>query len=327
MKIKMDGFVLSIIATIGLAYIFPHWGTPQSEIPIDTISEIGISLIFFFYGLKLSPTKLKEGIKNWKLHLLIQASTFLIFPLLVLIFRPLIQNEEQEIIWLAFFFLAALPSTVSSSVVMVSIAKGNIPAAIFNASISGIIGVVLTPLWMGLFVQQTGTDFSFTDIYVKLIVQIILPVIIGVLLQRFFGAFALKHAKLLTRFDKSIILLIIYKSFASSFADNLFSSISLLDILLLFIAVLVLFGILYFLTGFLAKQMQFNTEDQTTAQFCGTKKSLVHGTVFSKIIFGNMASIGILLLPIMLYHAIQLLIISIVASKRGLKEQHISDLK
>ncbi|WP_055443193.1 bile acid:sodium symporter family protein [Lacinutrix himadriensis] len=327
MKIKMDGFVLSIIATIGLAYLFPHWGTPQSEIPIDTISAIGISLIFFFYGLKLSPTKLKEGIKNWKLHLLIQASTFLIFPLLVLIFRPLIQNEEQEIIWLAFFFLAALPSTVSSSVVMVSIAKGNIPAAIFNASISGIIGVVLTPLWMGLFVQQTGTDFSFTDIYVKLIVQIILPVILGVLLQRFFGAFALKHAKLLTRFDKSIILLIIYKSFASSFADNLFSSISLLDILLLFIAVLALFGILYFLTGFLAKQMQFNTEDQTTAQFCGTKKSLVHGTVFSKIIFGNLASIGILLLPIMLYHAIQLLIISIVASKRGLKEKHISDLK
>ncbi|QRM90542.1 bile acid:sodium symporter [Lacinutrix sp. WUR7] len=327
MKIKMDGFVLSIIATIGLAYLFPHWGTPESEIPIDTISAIGISLIFFFYGLKLSPTKLKEGIKNWKLHLLIQTSTFLIFPLLVLIFRPLIQNEEQEIIWLAFFFLAALPSTVSSSVVMVSIAKGNIPAAIFNASISGIIGVVLTPLWMGLFVQQTGTDFSFTDIYVKLIVQIILPVITGVLLQRFFGAFALKHAKLLTRFDKSIILLIIYKSFASSFADNLFSSISLLDILLLFIAVLVLFGILYFLTGFLAKQMQFNTEDQTTAQFCGTKKSLVHGTVFSKIIFGNMASIGILLLPIMLYHAIQLLIISIVASKRGLKEQHNSDLK
>ncbi|MBQ0787617.1 MAG: bile acid:sodium symporter [Oceanihabitans sp.] len=325
MKIKIDGFVLSIIAVIGLAYIFPQWGTPESEIPIDTISAIGISLIFFFYGLKLSPTKLKEGIKNWKLHLLIQASTFLIFPLLVLLFRPLIQNETQETIWLAFFFLAALPSTVSSSVVMVSIAKGNIPAAIFNASISGIIGVVLTPLWMGLFVQHTGTDFSITDIYVKLIVQIILPVVFGILLQRFLGEFALKHAKLLTRFDKSVILLIIYKSFASSFADNLFSTVSIIDLLMLFASVLILFGILFFLTGFLAKQMQFNTEDQITAQFCGTKKSLVHGTVFSKIIFGNMASIGIILLPIMLYHAIQLLIISIVASKRSFKTERGSE--
>lgn len=325
MKIKIDGFVLSIIAVIGIAYIFPQWGIPESKIPLDTISAIGISLIFFFYGLKLSPTKLKEGIKNWKLHLLIQASTFLIFPLLVLLFYPLIKNETQETIWLAFFFLAALPSTVSSSVVMVSIAKGNIPAAIFNASISGIIGVVLTPLWMGLFVQHTGTDFSITDIYVKLIVQIILPVVFGILLQRFLGVFALKHSKLLTRFDKSVILLIIYKSFASSFADNLFSTVSILDLLMLLVSVFLLFGILFFLTGFLAKKMQFNTEDQITAQFCGTKKSLVHGTVFSKIIFGNMASIGIILLPIMLYHAIQLLIISIVASKRSFKAERISE--
>ncbi|PKQ60233.1 hypothetical protein BZG02_20220 [Labilibaculum filiforme] len=315
MKIKIDKFVLSIAAVISIAYFFPGWGTPGSKMPIDTISAIGISLIFFFYGLKLSPTKLKAGIKNWKLHLLIQTSTFFIFPLLILIFRPFIQNEEQEIIWLAFFFLAALPSTVSSSVVMVSIAKGNIPAAIFNASISGIIGVVLTPLWMGLFVQNAQADFNFIDIYVKLIVQIILPVLLGILLQRFWGEFAQKHNKHLTLFDKSIILLIIYKSFASSFEENIFSSVSLLDLLLLFCAVSLLFCIMFFSTGFLAKGMAFNTEDQITAQFCGTKKSLVHGTVFSKIIFGNLASIGIILLPLMLFHALQLLIISIVASK------------
>ncbi|MFD2541221.1 bile acid:sodium symporter family protein [Lacinutrix gracilariae] len=315
MKIKIDKFVLSILIVIGLAYIFPQWGTAESKIPIDTISSIGISLIFFFYGLKLSPSKLKEGIKNWKLHLLIQTSTFLIFPLLVLVFQPFIQNKEQEIIWLAFFFLAALPSTVSSSVVMVSIAKGNIPAAIFNASISGIIGIVLTPLWMGLFVKNPQADFNFVDIYIKLIVQIILPVLFGVVLQRYFGALALKNSKKLTLFDKSIILLIIYKSFANSFNDNIFSSVSILDLLLLFVSVLILFSILFYLIGFLAKKMQFNIEDQITAQFCGTKKSLVHGTVFSKIIFGNMATIGIILLPIMLFHATQILIISMVASK------------
>ncbi|MRX64696.1 bile acid:sodium symporter family protein [Maribacter luteus] len=321
MRIKIDGFILSVIAVIGLAYLFPQWGTQESKIPIDTISAIGISLIFFFYGLKLSPAKLKAGVKNWRLHLLVQASTFLIFPLLVLVFRPLVQNEEQEIIWLAFFFLAALPSTVSSSVVMVSIAKGNIPAAIFNASISGIIGVVLTPLWMGLFVHNAQTDFDFTDIYIKLIVQIILPVIVGVVLQRFFGQLAQKYTKQLTLFDKSVILLIIYKSFARSFDGDIFSSVSLIDLLLLLISVLVLFAILFFLTGFLAKKMKFNIGDQITAQFCGTKKSLVHGTVFSKIIFGNIPTIGIILLPLMLFHAIQLLIISMVASKRGLEDR------
>ncbi|WP_317042117.1 bile acid:sodium symporter [Zobellia sp. OII3] len=137
MKLKIDRFVLSVIVVIGLAYLFPQWGIPESKIPIDTISAIGISLIFFFYGLKLSPSKLKDGLKNWRLHLLVQASTFLIFPLLVLLFRPLIQNGEQEIIWLAFFFLAALPSTVSSSVVMVFHSQGQHPRRYFQRQYFG----------------------------------------------------------------------------------------------------------------------------------------------------------------------------------------------
>ena len=309
---KIDKFVLFIIAVITVAYFFPQWGAKDSLIPINTISSVGISLIFFFYGLKLSPSKLKAGLKNWKLHILIQASTFILFPLLVLLVRPLLQSQEQETIWLAFFFLAALPSTVSSSVVMVSIAKGNIPAAIFNASISGIIGI--------LFVTSDQVGFSFVDIYTKLIVQIILPVVVGVLLQRYLGDFAQKHSSKITLFDKSIILLIIYKSFASSFNDKIFSTVSMLDLVLILLGVLILFTIAYFSTGFIASKLNFNKEDLITAQFCGTKKSLVHGTVFSKIIFGNMAVIGIVLLPIMLFHAIQILIISVVATKLAKRE-------
>jgi len=315
MKFKIDKFVLSIIGTIGGAYFFPQWGAEDSEIPIDMISAIGISLIFFFYGLKLNPTQLKAGLKNWKLHVLVQGATFLMFPLLVLLCRPWLQTEEQETIWLAFFFLAALPSTVSSSVVMVSMAKGNIPAAIFNASISGIIGIAITPLWMGLFVTVEQTDFDFTAIYIKLIVQIILPVVFGLLLQRFLGGFAHKHRSKLTLFDKSIILLIIYKSFSESFNNDVFSAVSWLDLLFIVAGVLLLFVIAFSLTGFISRKLNMNREDRITAQFCGTKKSLVHGTVFSKILFGQMTSVGIILLPLMLFHATQILIISIVASR------------
>jgi len=315
MKFKIDKFVLFIIGTIIIAYFFPQWGTQDSNVPIDTISVIGIALIFFFYGLKLNPSQLKSGLQNWKLHLLVQGATFIMFPLLVLLFRPWIQNEEQETIWLAFFFLAALPSTVSSSVVMVSMAKGNVPAAIFNASISGIIGIVITPLWMGLFIVNTQTDFDFTDIYLKLIVQIIIPVILGLVLQRFLGELAHKYNSKLTVFDKAVILLIIYKSFAESFNNNIFSVVSFLDLSFIFIGVLILFIAAFTLTGFISRKLKLKKEDQITAQFCGTKKSLVHGTVFSKILFGNMAMLGILLLPLMLFHAIQILIISIVAGK------------
>lgn len=314
MKIKLDNFVLAIVAVIVFAYFFPQWGSKNSAIPIDLISTIGVSLIFFFYGLKLSPDKIKSGLKNWKLHVLIQLSTFVLFPLLVIAFYPLVASDHARTIWLAILFMAALPSTVSSSVVMVSIAKGNIPAAIFNASISGIIGIAITPLWMGLFLAKSSGDFNLGSIYLKLITEIIVPVALGIALQRFGGHLASKYGKQLSLFDKSVILLIIYKSFSGSFEEGIFRSVSALDFSIIFFAVFALFFLVYWLTGFMARRLDFNTEDLITARFCGTKKSLVHGTVFSKILFGNSASVGIILLPLMLFHAIQILIISIFAT-------------
>src|SRR5690625_3575025 len=159
-RFKIDPFVLAIIISILIAYILPQAGASDSPIPMNTISSLGISLIFFFYGLSLSTEAIKNGLKNWRLHVVVQGSTFLLFPLLVLIFYPFVKDTSQKLLWLAFLFMAALPSTVSSSVVMVSIAKGNLPAAIFNASISGIIGIILTPLWMMPFIQQVDAAYE-----------------------------------------------------------------------------------------------------------------------------------------------------------------------
>lgn len=315
MKIKIDKFVIAVFIAIIIAYFLPQWGVKESKIPLAAISSIGVSLIFFFYGLKLSADKLIAGLKNWKLHVLIQVSTFLLFPLLVLPFYPLAVATKQEVLWLSMLFLAALPSTVSSSVVMVSMAKGNLPAAIFNASISGIIGIAITPLWMGMFLEQTSGDFNLGAVYLQLIVEIILPVLAGILLQRYWGKFAVQYSKQLTLFDKTVILIIIYKSFAQSFADGLFAEISLRDLIQLSGLTVLLFYSMYYLVGYLAKYLKFNVEDNITAQFCGTKKSLVHGTVFSKILFSGMPTIGVLLLPLMIFHAFQLVVISYVAGK------------
>ncbi|MCG6186647.1 bile acid:sodium symporter family protein [Maribellus maritimus] len=314
---KIDKFILAIIGVILLAWFFPQWGSPESSVPLDLIASVGISLIFFFYGLKLSPQQIKSGLKNWKLHILVQLSTFIVFPAIVLSFYPFIKTENGKIIWLAFLFLAALPSTVSSSVVMVSIAKGNIPAAIFNASISGLIGIVVTPLWMGLFLQQTAIDFNLGEIYVKLVTEILLPVVVGLLLQRYWGEYARKYNRYLTLFDKSVILLIIFKSFSHSFENKVFSVVDMLDLSLIIAAVILLFYAVYFFTSYFSRLLGFTAEDQITAQFCGTKKSLVHGTVFAKILFQQSATTGIMLLPIMIFHPVQILIISFVATRLG----------
>ncbi|MDF3819627.1 bile acid:sodium symporter [Leptospira sp. 96542] len=320
MKLKIDPFVLGLLFSICIAYLFPSFGVIPE---LDIVVSIGVSVIFFFYGIKLKTEQLFADLKNWKLHSIIQISTFLVFPFIVILFFPFLSTERSKLFWLSFLFLASLPSTVSSSVIMVSIAKGNLTGAIFNSTISGILGIVITPIWMGFFLTKSTSEFQLTEIYFKLVLEILLPICLGLFIQIYFSKFFKNKKSRVSFFDKFIILLIVYKSFAESFAKNVFSEIHLFDVILLIFCTTILFFIMYYLIGFVCKLYKFNLEDQITAQFCGTKKSLVHGTVFSKILFSSAFPLGIILLPLMLFHAIQIFIISIIASNLAKRQSTI----
>lgn len=306
---KISGFILSLLVAIVLAYFIPN---ALSQFPLALITDIGIGLIFFFYGLKMSPAELKQGFLNYPSHILIQGTTFILFPLLTLAFIPFFEEGTGSDLWVALFFLGALPSTVSSAVVMVAIAKGNLPTAIFNASISGLIGIIATPLLLSIFLSQSG-EFEFIDVVLKLVYQIVLPLIAGLILQNFFGNWARRYNKSLSLFDKAVIVVIVYSSFSNSFNSNLFGTVGIWDLVKLFLIVIILFFLVYKLTGIIARFFGFSLRNIITARFCGTKKSLVHGSVMVKIIFGGSASVGLFLLPIMLYHILQLLLVSVFA--------------
>jgi len=319
--LKINGFIISLVLAIILAYFFP---TALQEFPINSITNIGIGLIFFFYGLKLAPEELKLGFLNYKSHLLIQFSTFLLFPIVTFLFIPFFEGGTQSELWLSVFFLGVLPSTVSSSVVMVAIARGNLSTAIFNASISGLIGILITPLWMSFFMTKSG-DFDFLRIIYKLFLQIVLPLFLGLVLQQYFGKIARKYSKQLSYFDKVVIFLIVYTSFSNSFNSGLFEMVKLVDLLKIAGIVILLFFGMYAILGVLCKWLGFNLRDTITTKFCGTKKSLVHGSVMVKIIFGASASVGIFLLPIMLYHILQLFVVTIFAEKYRKREDLVSE--
>src|SRR5690625_2164792 len=211
--LNKNSFIIAIIISIAIAYFLPQVGADGSPVNLNLINSIGISLIFFFYGVSLDNQAIKNGLKNWKLHVSVQASTFLLFPLLIMVFYPLVKDSSYELIWLSFLFMAALPSTVSSSVVMVSMEKENFPAAIFNASISGILGIIFTPLWLMPFAEKSSVEFDFSAIYSQLVTEIVIPLALGLLLRRFLAQLAGKYKRQLDIFDKFVILLIIYKSF------------------------------------------------------------------------------------------------------------------
>jgi len=311
----LNNFFFLLISVVFLAWMFPFYGTSKGPLPLSTITKYGVAIIFFFYGLGLSPERLKAGLTNWRLHILIQATTFIIFPIFVLSFSFLLNDPEYKLIWLGTFYLAALPSTVSSSVVMVSIAGGNLSAAIFNASISSIIGIFVTPLWMSFFIKETGSAAELSDIILNLCIQILLPVIAGILLHSFWGKFVEHHKKKLRFFDQSIILLIVYTAFCESLAGNMFQDHSLMEILALGGIMLLFFLFMFILMYALATFFKFNREDRITILFCGSKKSLVQGAVMGRVLFPNPVTFGIILLPLMLYHALQLIAGSAIAHR------------
>lgn len=308
-----DSFMLGLIVAIILAYVWPAFGTEEGPLPLGEIANYGVSIIFFFYGLRLSPQKLRAGLSNWHLHLVVHLTTFVVFPLLVLTGNTLFANPDTQLLWLGTFYLATLPSTVSSSVVMVSIAGGNLPAAIFNASISSLIGVFITPVWMGIFLSTGTGEYNLIQVIGKLLLQVMLPVLLGIALHTRFGEFAERNREKIRSFDQSIILLIVYTSFCDSFARELFKGYRAKDIILLGGAMIGLFFLIYGFVNLVSRIFHFNREDKITALFCGSKKSLVQGTVMSKVLFPDANLVGIILLPIMLYHALQLVIVSILA--------------
>ncbi|WP_460501704.1 bile acid:sodium symporter family protein [Hymenobacter agri] len=312
----LDWFLLALLGVVGLAYLAPGLGSKASPVPWHAITTVGVALVFFFYGLKLSFEKLREGMRNWRLHVLTQLSTFVLFPALALLVRPLFGAEGEEL-WQSIFFLCALPSTVSTSVVMVSIAGGNLPAAIFNASISSLLGIVFTPLLCSLFLHTGTGGGQLWSLGLQLLWQVVLPVGAGVLLNSRFHAFADRHKAGLRIFDQVTILLIVFTAFCESFAEGIFISYRPADIAKLSAGMVALYLMVFGIIWGLSRALQFPRADQIVAVFCGSKKSLVHGSVMASLLFPASAATGLILLPLMLYHALQIILASSMAQYLG----------
>lgn len=295
--------------------VIPYQDSYNQIFNLEAFIDWGIAGIFLLYGLKLNLKEVVKDVSNWKLHLLVQIGTFVLFPLLVLVFYPFFRDTIYFQSWLSVYFLACLPSTVSSSVVMVSIAKGNVTSAIFNASISGLIGILLTPLLMGFFLQAHHSEGNQAEIIQQLLLKVLLPIILGILLNPIFKNIIQKYSKIIAEFDRLIILLIVYESFSKAFIENVFASVPSLVFVVIAVSVVILFFVVYAILQWISCKLGFSREDAITTTFCGSKKSLVHGSLFVMILGIPEEQKVLFLLPVMIYHSFQLFYVSWLASK------------
>ncbi|WP_102959740.1 bile acid:sodium symporter family protein [Mangrovicella endophytica] len=312
---KLDGFVLALAAAVFLAILWPEPGRSGGFLHLDWITGYGVCGVFFLYGLTLDPEKMRAGFWRWRTHLAIQLTTFAVFPAVVLAFEALVPGALGEAASVGFFYVAALPSTVSSSVAMVSLARGDVPVAIFNATLSSLLGVILTPLLMSWYLQSTGAPVPLGPTVLKVVLLVLVPIGIGQIARRWLGGWARRNSAIVKLVDRSLIIAIVYGAFCDSVAEGVWTRNDPLLVAEIAVLTIILFSLVYLLTMLGARLIGLSRGDRICLQFCGSKKSLATGVPLAPVIFAGRPDVGLIILPIMLFHFFQLLIVSAIAGR------------
>lgn len=312
---KIDGFLIGMIGAVLLALVAPWLGAADGPLHLPLLTKLGIGTVFFLHGAALAPEAMRAGAANWRLHLLVNGTTFLLFPLAGLaIFAAtagLLPNEAR----IGIFYLCALPSTISSSVAMTALGRGNVPGAIFNATLSGLLGMVLTPLWVALVAHTGSTHLPVLPAILDIARTLLLPFAVGQVARIWIGGFVRANKRWTTLLDRSVILLIVYGAFCDSTAAGIWTRYDWTVIAALLAVALVLLAVALAATTRIARALHFSRSDEVAAVFCGSKKSLANGAPIAAILFGQSPALGIIMLPLMLYHQAQLFICSILARR------------
>ena len=304
---RPDWFLIGMGAAVALAWLLPDPGAKGGSLHPELVNKLGVSLIFFLHGLTLSFAAMSAGAQNWRLHALVQLCTFVLFPLLGMLLIFGLGGAIDPDLRTGLFFLCALPSTVSSSVALTATARGNVPGAVFNATLSSLLGVVVTPLWLGLVLGAAGHSLPLGRVVLDLLLWLVLPLFVGQALRPLFGALATRHKARIGVLDRLTILLLVYTSFCDSVKAGVWSA-GLAPLLISTLGSLVLLALaMLFVTG-ASRALGFTLPDRIAALFCGSKKTLASGVPMARLIFGANPGLGLILLPIMIYHPLQLVV-------------------
>jgi sodium/bile acid cotransporter 7 len=309
----LDPFLLLLLTTVALASILPARGDGARV--ADGIADAGIVLLFFLHGAKLSREAIWSGAKAWKLHLATLATTFVAFPIMGLIIGRfgLVPQDMRA----GLLFLTLLPSTVQSSIAFTAIARGNVAAAVVSASFSNLLGIFLTPVLVALLMQRNGSGSLISLSSVEgIVLQLLLPFVVGHLLRPWIGGFVARHKPMIGRVDRGSILLVVYAAFSTAVVEGLWSKVSSEELIMLVGLCIAMLVVILFFTLIVGRMLGLSREDAIVLQFCGSKKSLASGVPMAGVLFPA-AAVGPILLPIMLFHQIQLMACAYLARRYG----------
>lgn len=313
LRLLFDRFTLILIAVVTAASVVPAYG--QGAVFFEWLTTAAIALLFFLHGAKLSREAIIAGATHWRLHGVVFIWTFVIFPILGWLLRPVLLPMLGEPLYVGVIYLCVLPGTVQSAIAFTSIARGNVPAAVCAASASSIVGIVITPLLLQFMLSadtQALGGSSLWNAILKISVQILLPFVVGHLMRPVIGGWMDRHRKLVVAVDQSSILLVVYTAFSESVISGLWQTVPVDALFKLVLVCCVLLAVVLVLNTWSTRRLGFNREDEITIVFCGSKKSMATGVPMAQVLF-SAAAIGPVLLPLMIFHQIQLMVCAVLA--------------
>ncbi|MFI9274946.1 bile acid:sodium symporter family protein [Kitasatospora sp. NPDC052896] len=312
-RLPVDPFITALLCTVGLALLLPARGAAAPAVSDAAVGAVG--LLFFLYGARLSAREALDGLRQWRLHGLVLAVTFALFPLLGVASRVFVPTLLPQQLYQGLLFLCLLPSTVQSSIAFTSIARGNTAAAVCSATFSSLFGIVVTPLLAALLLSTHGGGIGAGSV-LGIVEQLLLPFLAGQLLRRWIIGVLTRHRRILGLVDRGSILLVVYSAFSEAVVGGVWGQVSLPRLGVLALLEAALLAVVLTSTTLLARRLGFDRPDRTAIVFCGSKKSLAAGVPMATVLFPG-PSLGLIVLPLMLFHQLQLMVCAVLARRWG----------
>ena len=311
-RLTPDPYIAAILGMVVLASVLPARG--GAAVAVGWATQGAIALLFFLYGARLSPAAVVQGVLHWRLQALVLASTYVLFPLLGLVLVAVLRPVLGPALASGLLFLCVLPSTVQSSIAFTSIGRGNVAAALCSASVSNLLGIVVTPLMVGALVAGHG-GFSGAALR-DIVLQLLVPFGLGQAARGVVGPWIAGHKRLTSYVDRGSILLVVYSAFSEGVVGGLWHRVGFFDLLVLLAVDAGLLALVLGATTVASRALGFSKEDEVAIVFCGSKKSLASGLPMANILFAGQA-VGVVVLPLMLFHQIQLMACAVLARRYG----------
>ena len=307
----LDPFTLTLVCTVLLASFLPAHGSAVGF--FNGLTNAAIALLFFMQGAKLSREAIMAGGGHWRLHLWVFCSTFVLFPVLGILFAWWAPFPVSPELYSGLLYLCILPATVQSAIAFTSLAGGNVAAAVCSASASSLLGIFLSPLLVGLVMHVHGAGGSLQQVG-DIMLQLLLPFVLGHLSRPLTGGFITRHKKWIGKTDQTSILLVVYSAFSEAVTHGIWHQVGAGSLLFIVGSSIVLLALVIFVNVNVARRAGFNKADEITIVFCGSKKSLANGIPMANILFPA-ASVGVMVLPLMIFHQIQLMVCAMLARR------------